>query len=63
MPEMDEIDYTSHLLVSGWAGGWDHPWKLHKDDVADLAADLEEALARKKPAGFAAWPKDDPERP
>lgn len=59
MPETDEIDYTSHLLVSGHAGGWDHPWKLHKDDVNELAAALDEALARKRPLGFAPWPEGD----
>lgn len=47
---------THHLLMPGHASSSQHPWDWHDDDVQDLADELEEQLARKRPPGFAPWP-------
>jgi hypothetical protein len=59
VPETDEIDYTSHLLVQGNSGRWDHPWTMSEEDAQEEYDELQERLARKRPLGFAPWPEGE----
>jgi hypothetical protein len=58
------IEYTIDdelPMIGGHADGLHHPYELTDDEADELVEERREALARKRPPGFAPWPEDQPE--
>ena len=55
----DEDAWDEPALAGfGTASSYPHPWDWDDETAQQLADELEEALARKRPAGFAPWPEN-----